>query len=340
MRCAGIRIAGLGVELGRLQTAQEAIERQLLTEEQAQRMGQQSISVIEDRKLSPTVLAARAGSEALDLARAHGGDGELQKLYHTGIHYQGHDHVNHAAMVWNQLGAPPGRGSAVEHRAMSASMMTALEDGVDRLIAKRCIGHDGGIVLITGADRFGSGFPPWSADFLPYAQGAAALALSTQGGLFEILSIDTFIDPSPAAFWCGDEPWRTSSMAVNEPVDVKKRKKSWLKANDIEVLISSCANGLKQVAMGALSDADLSLDEIDYVAFPHYTEHMVCRVLEPFGLKPDPQLLDLAVTLGHGVFDPVVAMKSIADRIVADQAALILSEGVSGQYVGVVVRRL
>jgi 3-oxoacyl-[acyl-carrier-protein] synthase III len=334
MQFDDVYLNGIGSDVGTLVPVAVPLADGQFSHDDAARTGQLSTAVAQ--RHGPE-LAVRAGREALQQA----GNSVWPTLcLHAGIYHSGVDFWHAASYVRHQLGIDAGKGLTLEINAMSNSVVAAMDLATSVL----CGRPDHDAALITAGDRFGApGFPHWSTDIgIVYGDAGSAVVLSRTPGIARVLSIASFTDPSLEGLQRGDEPFRATSIAAQQSIDIRRRKRQWLASNGgaSEVNIRN-GDAVCSVVKTALSEAGVDLPDLARICAPHYGRRLVeTQVLRPLGITEDRTMTDLGLRLGHmGASDQIVALHHLihSGEVTTGDHVLLLGIGVGMTWTAVVL---
>ncbi|MGH3415988.1 MAG: ketoacyl-ACP synthase III family protein, partial [Actinocrinis sp.] len=206
---------------------------------------------------------------------------------------------------------------AVEIRQMSNGGLAALD------LACAYLGRTGhrADALLTAADRFcPPGIDRWRTDpGTPYADGAAAVVLSRRGGFARLLSVAVNADSELEEMHRGDEPFGPAPLSTRVPVDFAEAKQVLTSRYGLSFAISRTAAGQRAAVKQALADAQLELDEAEWVLLPHFGRRRLDSIyLQQFGIEVERTTWEWSRTVGHlGAADQFASL----DHLVASGRA-------------------
>jgi 3-oxoacyl-[acyl-carrier-protein] synthase-3 len=198
---------------------------------------------------------------------------------------------------------------AVEMRHGCCGMFSALQ------LTAGYLRPDGGTALLVGADNHGTPL----VDRWRMIEGAVmgdagcALLVTTEGGFAELRSINVVVLPEAEAVNEGVVPMFPPDATVGRPLDFAARNREFRKrligGNGADVMLA-IQKTLLELVDRTLQEADVTLDEMARVAFPHGRwDDLEHRGVNWFGLTLADTTWDYGAQIGHlGVSDQFVAL--------------------------------
>lgn len=274
---------------------------------------------------SAAELAVHAARSALTLAGSEPDDIDL--ILHADTYHQGQDLWPVGSYIQRET---VGNGClALEIRQMSNGGLAAMDLAVAYLGA----GGSRRDALLTSADRFcRPGIDRWQTDpGTPYGDGAGAVVLSTRGGVARLRSLSVFADSALEPLHRGDEPFGDAPFAHRMPVDFAAAKHAFVRDHGLAYAISHAAAGQTKVIEEALSDAGVTLAEVDWVVLPHFGRRRLETIYtRPMGIELDQTAWAWSRTVGHlGAADQFAGLGYLlnGDRVRAGHRILLVSVG-------------
>ncbi|WP_251094255.1 ketoacyl-ACP synthase III family protein [Streptomyces sp. Caat 7-52] len=284
-------------------------------------------------------MAARAARQALE--RSGLPAATVRLLLYANVYYQGHDMWAPASYV-QRAALGGGRSQAIELHQMSNGGMAALELAATHLTAA----PGPSAVLTVAADRFClPGIDRWFSDpGSVFGDGGAALVLSNEDGYARLRSLVTVSDPSLEAMHRGDDPFGPAPFSVRSPLDVKACQKGFLSSASMSETVARSARGQREALEGALADADVKLDDIDWFVLPHFgRRRLAANYLAPYGIDPDRTAWSWFRGVGHlGAGDQFASLGRLVDTgaVGPGDRCLLLGVGAGFTWSGAVVEIL
>ncbi|MFI6098251.1 ketoacyl-ACP synthase III family protein [Lentzea sp. NPDC051213] len=277
MQWNDIYISGVGAFLPKTVSVEDAIAEGRYDEESASYTDHVSVTVAapEDNVADMAVAAARQAA-----ARAGAGPADVDAVFYSVVFHAGIDVWNAASYI--QQGVSQAGSFAAEVRAGSNGGMVALEVAASYLVAH----PDAQTAVLTAGDLWSEPyFDRWRADRILYGDGAAAVALSRQGGFARLVSLANATDPSLEAMHRGKLPWGPAQFSAEQPIDLHRRHEEFLETvADKDVVWQRVQAGARSVADQALQEANVSLADIDHIVVPHFGRNLITKqCLEPMG---------------------------------------------------------
>lgn len=338
MRWTDLHIRGLGAQLGDLVSLDDPARHptnRIPT-------GQRGISLAHGR--NGVDLAIDAGRHAI-ASLAHTTTGALPTLdwhFHAAIWRgsRGIDFWSRAAYVRTQLGLPPGPGITTEINAMSNSLIGSVD-----LAARLLTGsHDAHNVLLTGGETFGApALDHLTADHgIAYGDGGSALIIGRHPGYAQILATHTYNDPTLEQLHRGTTRLAPPGTTEVGTETIRQRKADYLTAVGRDSINSRNNTGITHAAHHALTDADLTLADLDWILLPHYGHHLLqTQCLQPLNLHPDRTLARLGDHVGHvGPNDQIIGLTHLltSDQTHAGQHIALIGIGVGMTWTATILR--
>lgn len=269
-----------------------AVAQGWLSAPAARRLGLQSITVADLH--SPPQMASLAAAAAI--ARQPRPHEHADLLLHATMYYQGQDFWPVASYVQREAlgyGCP-----SVEIRQMSNGGMAALDLAAHYLAADA----DLHTALLTAAERYSPpGFDRWMSDpGTVYADGAAALVLSSRDGFARVLSLATTSDPSLEAMHRGADAFGTMPFSVRSTVDLEAAKRAFLAEIGVTESVDRVSAGQRKAVEAALRGAQCGFGEIDWFVLPNLgVQRLHNTYFKPFGIPAEFTTLDWLRRVGH-----------------------------------------
>jgi 3-oxoacyl-[acyl-carrier-protein] synthase-3 len=288
-------IAGCASWLPPALTVEEAVGTGLCTPEEAARTGASAVTVSSGE--SAPEMAARAARIALRRARCRPGDVGL--VLHASLYDQGHDLWAPASYVQRAaVGALPDAAPAMEVRQVSNGGMASLALAAAFLRA----GTSRPAALLTAGDVFQPpGFDRWRSDpGTVYADGGAALVLSTDGGFARLLARFEVSEPRLEGMHRGTASFAPPASGQRRRVDLEAAKAQFLAEVGRQSAIAWVSGGQRRALLGALEEAGLSIGDIDRFVLPHLgARRLAATFFQPFGINPERSTWEWSRTVGH-----------------------------------------
>ncbi|GLZ39214.1 ketoacyl-ACP synthase III family protein [Actinokineospora sp. NBRC 105648] len=205
-------------------------------------------------------LAIEAGRAAV--ARAGVPAGEYDLLLHSSLWFQGLDMWGTASFVANQTVGPQAVSMDLQQRSNGG--MAAFHTATAYLL-----GGLADTALLTTGDNFAApAFDRWNSQmYTVFGDGGTALALSTRGGVAQVLSTAAFADNSLEGFGRGTEPFRFAP-GTEAPVPVLRRLAQ-------HMATPAAANGWDRIEAAmfktrdqVLADAGIEQDQVVRAVLP------------------------------------------------------------------------
>lgn len=333
MHYEGIAIEGIGAATGDLILATDAIRDGRYSYEQAQRSGQESITVAAGA--TGPQLAVRAGRQVLLGNREH-----VDLHLHATIHDPGLDFWSASAYVADQLAVDTAMSISIN--AMSNSVLAGLELAAGLVSARRS-----GSALITAGDTFAAPrFDCWQGDSgIVYGDGGSALLIShrpSPARVADLVATASYTDAALEGLHRGNDDWHSGDN-YRPPVRLRERKLQWLATHGgVDELDRRNAVGVITVTKQALYDAGLELDDLRWVLCPHYGDTLLERqCLAPLGITTDQTTAHLGRRFGHlGASDQIVDLHHLIYRRLLDDGdyVMLLGIGVGMTWTAAILR--
>ncbi len=242
---------------------------------------------------APPEMAARAGRLAL-LASGHA-PADISLTLHAALLYQGHDMWAGASYVQREVVGTS--CPAIEVRQMSNGGMAALE------LAAGYLSRPGRpAALVTAADRFAAPtFDRWASDpGTCYADGAAALVLSRQGGFARLSSLVSVSDPELEGMHRGDDPFGPAPLSTRPVIDLGACQKAFMAARGAAWATARISAGRAAALDQALDAAGARLSEIRWFVLPHLGQRRLSAgYILGLGLDPARTTAQWSRGIGH-----------------------------------------
>jgi 3-oxoacyl-[acyl-carrier-protein] synthase-3 len=285
--------------------------------EEAARTAQKAVSIY-DPAVAPD-LAISAGGSALKNSPYSPAD--IGRLFYATVNRSPIDIWHAATYVSRVLGC---------HRARPLMMsggcgiaLVAIEDACEW--ARR---DAGSAVLLTVADCWPTPFMRWKQKGLVFGDGGAAVVVGQEPGPCRIMSTTSHTDHALEGLF--GAAWHSGN------VDVEERHRHFFEnVMSAEAVKNKFRDGLLTVVNSALSDADMSLDDIDYFAFPGVgIEMLEWRYLNPLGLAlndVDRCSWSFTSRVGHGSTEAFGGLDFLIQQG-ATGNVLLIAEGAGWQW--------
>jgi len=311
VRIEDVYIRGTGVRLPARLMVQDAVASGECDPKLVARTG--AVSVCVSAGESAAEMAAHAARDALSRAGSTPGDVEL--ILHADTYHQGQDLWPVASYI--QRETVRNQCLAVEIRQMSNGGLAALDLACAYL---RRTEHRTD-ALLTAADRFcPPGIDRWRTDpGTPYADGAAAVVLSRRGGFARLLSVAVNADSELEEMHRGQEPFSPAPLSIRTPVDFDAAKRYFTSCYGLSFAISRTTAGQRAAVKQALADAQLELEEAQWVILPHFGRRRLESIyLQQYGIPIERTTWEWSRTVGHlGAADQFASL----DHLVSSGAA-------------------
>lgn len=292
MRIEDVYLRGTGVRLPARLLVQDAVASGECDARLVARTDAVSVSVSGGE--SAAEMAAQAARSALERAGSAPEDVEL--ILHADTYHQGQDLWPVASYI--QRETLRNQCLAVEIRQMSNGGLAA----IDLACAYLSRAQHRADALLSSADRFcPPGIDRWRTDpGTPYADGAAAIVLSRRGGFARLLSVAVTADSELEEMHRGEEPFGPAPLSTCAPVDFAAAKTTFTQRYGLSFAISRTTAGQRSVVKQALADAELELDEAEWVLLPHFGRRRLQSIyLEQFGIPIERTTWEFSRTVGH-----------------------------------------
>lgn len=231
------------------ETSTYAVSKGILDEESVQQIAVNKVPVATDSENAPD-LAKLAAQSLLELVGMKASSIDL--LLHCWTHYQGHDFWSPAHYIANAVGAnnalPIGINQMCNGGAIAVSLATdLLKQG------KYCN------ILITTGDIFpDESFDRWASDFgIAYGDAGTALLLrsvdmSSDNQGPRILGIESRAISEAERMHRGDDHFSKSPRQVSYRVSVRRTKRAYMQANDIDAFLLQNRNAVKNIILSLM----------------------------------------------------------------------------------------
>lgn len=311
MRIEDVYIRGTGVRLPARLMVQDAVASGECDPQLVARTGAVSVCISADE--SAAEMAVYAARDAL--RRAGSAPGDIELILHADTYHQGQDLWPVASYI--QRETVRNQCLAVEIRQMSNGGLAALDLACAYL---RRAEHRAD-ALLTAADRFcPPGIDRWRTDpGTPYADGAAALVLSRRGGFARLLSVAVTADSELEEMHRGEEPFSPAPLSIRTPVDFAAAKRFFTSRYGLSFAIGRTTAGQRAVVKEALADAELELEEAQWIILPHFGRRRIESIyLHQYGIPIERTTWEWSRTVGHlGAADQFAGL----DHLVSTGAA-------------------
>lgn len=310
MRYDDIWIAGTGVYEGRSLPADTAVMSGRLQPHLAAGIAAVSVSVAD---LAPPEMALVAGRDAVARAREAGarvtGD---SAFIHSYTNFQGIELWPAECWLAGQLVGENLTTLPISITAGSNGSLASLEHGACALTSR----VDVPSVVITVADRYPDPWDRWNlSPGMLFGDGAASAVVARGAGNYRLESMATRTDTSLEGLARGAEQF--SVAPVGKP-DSNQRAREFLAEGRVSLrdVRTRSATGVREVALQALSEADLSIDQIDWCLPPFVGKTLFEQgFMRPLGYPSCATLLDLGLTTGHmGPVDGLYALNFLLEQ--------------------------
>lgn len=326
MRVKDVYVRGTGVRLPSLLPLADAVASGACDTRTAKRMDAESVSVSPEE--SPADMAVAAARDALAQAGSTADDVAL--ILHATTYYQGYDAWPVASYIQREtLG---NTCPAIQLKQMSNGGLASIDLAAAYLSAEPGRGD----ALLTTGDRYClPGFDRFRTDpGTPYADSGTALVLSRRGGFARVRSLVMLSDSELEPLHRGDDPFGPVPFANRIPVDFEGAKKTFVKRHGMSFAISRAAAGQASVVKQALAEAELELDEAEWIVLPHFgRRRLESLYYEQFGIDPARTTWSWSRTVGHlGAGDQFASLGHLVDSGKAKPGDRCVLMSVGGGY--------
>ena len=334
MRIEDVYLRGTGVHLPARLLVQDAVASGECEPRLVARTDVVSVTVSEGESAAEMAVHAARGA----LSRAGSAPDDVDLILHADTYHQGQDLWPVASYI--QRETVRNQCLAVEIRQMSNGGLAAL----DLACAYLRRGEHRGDALLTAADRFcPPGIDRWRTDpGTPYADGAAALVLSRRGGFARLLSVAVTADSELEEMHRGDEPMGPAPLSTRSPVDFEEAKKTFTSRYGLSFAIARTTAGQRAVVKQALADAELELDEAEWVLLPHFGRRRLESIyLQQYGIPVERTSWEWSRTVGHlGAGDQFASLDHLVSsgKARAGDRCLLVSVGAGYSWGAAVVQ--
>lgn len=263
MRWDDVFINAVAASLGRRESTAAAVADGRYDADEMKASGFLSVSVSET--VPPVDLAVDAGRLAME--RAGLPADRFTIVTHSSVAFQGLDDFAPAAYV--QRRTTGGRTNAVEIRQASNGGLTALELAAGHLSA----GPPAAAALLTTSDVFAPpGYDRYGTSGTLNGDGGTALVLARGGGVARLLSTVSVADTTHEGLQRGAEPWTNVNGGNGWPIDTDARVAGYVDQHGPEIfveLVRSIFTAERESVVGALAEAGLGAEDIDWWVFPN-----------------------------------------------------------------------
>lgn len=319
MRHHNIVVDGIGLSTGDTVPVEAVIAAGDYTREQAARTGQVS-NVAAPGRTGPE-LAVAAGKQAL------AGRTDVEVHLHATLLPE-LDFYSTSAFVARELGLSTEMTLGIN--AMSNSAVAGLE-----LAATVLTGRQGSSALITAGDVFvAPRFHPWQTDAgIVYGDAGSAVLLerrTDRAGVAELVATSSASDAGLEGLHRGAEAGSCGGL-TRAPVRLRRRQAWWLaRHGGRDEVDRRNAAKVTTVVKQALYDAEIELDQVRWVAVPHYGADLFRRhCLRPLGLPADRTTAHVGSRYGHlGASDQLAGLKHLLDHRLLDAGDYVLLLGI------------
>ncbi|MFJ9605863.1 ketoacyl-ACP synthase III family protein [Kitasatospora sp. NPDC101176] len=327
MKWNDLYIAGTGACLPGVTTVREALESGAYDERSARISGHLSVTVAGAGDTAPG-MAVKAGNQALQ--RSGYRRTEVGAVLHSVLFHNGIDVWNSGSYIQNGIAAP-GCFSA-EVRSGSNGGLVAVE-----LAAAYLAAHpEAAVAVCTAGDVWADpSFDRWRSDRVLFGDGAAAMALSRQGGFARIISMATYSEPGLEAIHRGDEPFGPYRFTADHRIDLNRRRQEFMGKADKDDVWKLLEQGLQKSARQALGEADATIRDMDILVTPHLGEEMTIRqCLQPLGEEDLGRTAwEFSRRTGHlGPADQLAGFNYLAEKGVLAPGTRVLLVGIGGGF--------
>lgn len=306
MRYDDLYVAGAALHVERRSPVSDELRDGSCDGLAAERSGITSVAVSAGR--SAPELAVEAARVALRRAGARPVDVDL--LLHATVQYQGHDLWAPASYV--QRYALGNRCPAVEIRQLSNGGMAALELAAGYLAP----GSGRRAALLTTGDVFGGpGFDRWRSDpGTVFGDAGTALVLSRGAGFARLISLATVSDPDLEGMHRGADPFGRMPFSVRTPIDLGLLQRAFVDEAGRSYSVARINAGQDEALKRALSEADLTLDDIDWFVLPHFgRKRLRSMFLRRWNITEERTTWAFGSTVGHlGAGDQFAGLAALA----------------------------
>ncbi|MEU3529654.1 ketoacyl-ACP synthase III family protein [Streptomyces sp. NPDC038707] len=327
MRWDHLYVAGTGAYLPKFMSVEEAIDAGVYDEESAQHSGHLSVTVAAAEDSIPD-MAVRAGRQALERSGYRPED--VAAVTYSVVFHNGIDIWNSGSYIQKGIAAPG--ALAAEVRSGSNGGLVAAELAAGYLHAH----PEAKVAVSTAGDLWTDPyFDRWRTDRILYGDGAAALALSREGGFARIVSMATHTDPELEAMHRGHEPFGPFQHDAEHPIDLNRRHQQFLETFDKDEVWRRVEDGLRKAARQALDEAEAGVDDMDHIVAPHFGAGLTVRqCLRPIGVEDLSRTAwDFSRRIGHlGPADQFAGLNHLAEVGALTPGKRVLLLGVGGGF--------
>ncbi|MFB7297723.1 ketoacyl-ACP synthase III family protein [Streptomyces rubiginosohelvolus] len=292
MRFDDLYISGCATTLPPALSMTRAVADGQCGERLANSLGMLSVTVSEGA--SGPELAASAARSAI--ARSGTAPGEIDLVLHASIHYQGQELWAPASYV--QRVAVGNQCPAMQIGQVSNGGLASMDLAAAYLRADPA--RD--TALLTTGDRFClPGFDRWHSDpGTLYGDGGTALLLSRRRGFARLHSLVTVSRPELEGMHRGTAPFGPVPYSHRERVDLEACKDEFIDEVGKSFAISHMGSGQREAIKGALAEAGLEQDDIDWFVLPHLGQRRLSAgYFGKFGIPPERSTWPWSRTVGH-----------------------------------------
>ncbi|MCF6468266.1 3-oxoacyl-ACP synthase [Nonomuraea sp. MG754425] len=303
MRTPGTYLRSIGVHLPSVVTVETAVAEGRYPADEVERFGLVGAAVAGDTPAPELGLrAARQAFERSGGLSPHG----LDLMLYCDVWHQGPE--GWEPQYYLQQHLVGGDVPAMELRQGCCGLFNALQLAAGYL-------RPGGTALLVGADNHGTPLVDrWRMiEGTVMGDAGCALLISTDTGFAELRSVNVTVLPEAEAVNDGGVPMFPPDATVGRPLDFAARNREFrrrLLDGDGSRVMLAIETAMMELADRTLKEAEITLDDVARVAFPHVrrddVEH---RGVNWFGLTLADTTWDYGSRIGHlGVSDQFVAL--------------------------------
>lgn len=287
-------------------------------------------------------LAVLAGRQALADTGITGAD--LALLVHTWSHYQGHDFWSPPHYVADQLGAVDAFPLGIQQMCNGGA--AAIHTAVAYMQTDPAIEQ----ALVTTGDRFARpAFSRWSSDYgVAYGDGGTAALLThltDNSPSLRLLSISSAAAPEFERMHRGEDPFAPAPRWYRPEIDARATKRAFLRNSTPGFYQERERAQIKQVILGALSQAKVASDDrhLVAVALPRLHQEVLDSTYIPLlAALTNAVPVGFGQRTGHlGAGDLIanIADLQMGSQLRTGEIALVLSAGAGFTWTCAVVAR-
>ena len=295
MRYDDVWIAGTGAYAGERFPVATAVTQGRVEEHLAEGVGAVSVA---QSNLAPPEMAVIAGREAVGTAARTGTVASTDTTFiHSYTNFQGIEFWPTECWLAGQLLGEKLTTLPTSICAGSNGSLACLSAAADLLKAHADVPS----VLITAADRFPAPWDRWHlSPGMFFGDGAAAAVLTRGNGKYKLDSLATRTDTALEGLARGAENFAISSPL--EKPNSARRTREFLSQQRMSLrqVRSRSADGVREVTYQALSEAGVTIEQIDWCITPFVGKTLHEQgFMEPLGNPRAGSLQRLGLTLGH-----------------------------------------